>query len=105
MRRPDWMDSASCAQADPELFFPIRGQNDVVRIAKRICASCPVSQQCVEYAMEARAGNDWVTGVWGGTSFKERIKIRKRQQRQPDLGVVGVLALGDVQRDGVHSER
>jgi WhiB family redox-sensing transcriptional regulator len=61
----DWMDSALCAQADPDAWFPEPGQrNDV---PKAICSRCPVQQECLDHAIE----NDEM-GIWGGMTEAER---------------------------------
>lgn len=66
-----WMDDALCAQTDPELFFP--DKNEPNTNAKTICAACPVTTQCLEYAMRNGIG----FGVWGGLSARERSKLRR----------------------------
>ncbi|MBX3094082.1 MAG: WhiB family transcriptional regulator [Cryobacterium sp.] len=67
-----WQTDALCAQTDPEAFFPEKGGS--TRDAKRICASCEVKTQCLEYALQ----NDERFGIWGGLSERERRKLRKR---------------------------
>ena len=67
-----WQEQALCAQTDPEAFFPEKGGS--TRDAKRICESCDVRQQCLEYALE----NDERFGIWGGLSERERRKLKKR---------------------------
>ena len=67
-----WQADALCAQTDPEAFFPEKGGS--TRDAKRICTSCEVKAQCLEYALE----NDERFGIWGGLSERERRKLRKR---------------------------
>lgn len=67
-----WQDQALCAQTDPEAFFPEKGGS--TRDAKRICQSCAVRAQCLEYALE----NDERFGIWGGLSERERRKLRRR---------------------------
>ena len=67
-----WQADALCAETDPEAFFPEKGGS--TRAAKRICDSCEVRQQCLEYALE----NDERFGIWGGLSERERRKLRKR---------------------------
>lgn len=66
-----WWLRAACQSADPELFFPISaagaGHAQAAK-AKAICATCPVQQRCLEYAVESRQ----IHGVWGGTSEEER---------------------------------
>ena len=67
-----WQSDSLCAQTDPEAFFPEKGGS--TRDAKKICASCEVRSQCLEYALE----NDERFGIWGGLSERERRKLRKR---------------------------
>ena len=43
-----------------------------VETARRVCAVCPVEQECLTYALE----HDMRYGVWGGTSGKQREKMR-----------------------------
>jgi hypothetical protein len=64
-----WMANAACAYVDPELWFPEKGGNNTA--AREICASCPVSQPCREYALLNRER----FGIWGNTSERERRKI------------------------------
>ena len=65
-----WMADAACAQVDPELWFPELGSSGIR--AKRICAQCPVAAECREFALEHRE-----TGIWGGTSERERLEMRR----------------------------
>lgn len=67
-----WQSDSLCAQTDPEAFFPEKGGS--TRDAKKICSSCEVRSQCLEYALE----NDERFGIWGGLSERERRKLRKR---------------------------
>ncbi len=66
-----WQGDALCAQTDPEAFFPEKGGS--TREAKRICDSCEVRSQCLDYALE----NDERFGIWGGLSERERRKLRR----------------------------
>lgn len=66
-----WQSDALCAQTDPEAFFPEKGGS--TRDAKKICTSCEVRAQCLEYALQ----NDERFGIWGGLSERERRKLRK----------------------------
>jgi WhiB family redox-sensing transcriptional regulator len=67
-----WQSDALCAQTDPEAFFPEKGGS--TRDAKKICSSCEVRSECLEYAL----ANDERFGIWGGLSERERRKLRKR---------------------------
>ena len=44
-----WQERALCAQTDPEAFFPEKGGS--TREAKRVCLSCDVRSECLEYAL------------------------------------------------------
>lgn len=39
-----------------------------IKVAKNLCAQCPIQKECLEYAVEA--GEEW--GIWGGLTAKER---------------------------------
>ncbi|GLB65610.1 WhiB family transcriptional regulator [Arthrobacter mangrovi] len=67
-----WQADALCAQTDPEAFFPEKGGS--TRDAKKVCGSCTVRAQCLEYALE----HDERFGIWGGLSERERRRLRKR---------------------------
>jgi WhiB family redox-sensing transcriptional regulator len=72
---PHWTVSAACAQADPEVFFPVAGRfgsDEAVKAAKGVCAGCPVRRECLEYAL----GNGEAHGIWGGATPAEREKMR-----------------------------
>ena len=53
-----WQERALCAQTDPEAFFPEKGGS--TRDAKRVCLSCEVRVECLDYAME----QDERFGIW-----------------------------------------
>ena len=67
-----WQERALCAQTDPEAFFPEKGGS--TREAKRVCATCEVREECLEYAL----ANDERFGIWGGLSERERRKLKRR---------------------------
>lgn len=67
-----WQERALCAQTDPEAFFPEKGGS--TREAKRVCTTCEVREECLEYALE----HDERFGIWGGLSERERRKLKRR---------------------------
>ena len=67
-----WQERALCAQTDPEAFFPEKGGS--TREAKKVCVSCEVRAECLEYALE----NDERFGILGGLSERERRKLKRR---------------------------
>lgn len=68
----EWQERALCAQTDPEAFFPEKGGS--TREAKRVCLSCEVRGDCLEYAL----ANDERFGIWGGLSERERRRLKKQ---------------------------
>ena len=47
-------------------------------VAKRICATCPVIEPCLDHALTTREAH----GVWGGLNETERRAVLKRRQRE-----------------------
>jgi WhiB family redox-sensing transcriptional regulator len=74
---PGFMRFAPCAQVDPDAMFPTPGDVQGLSDAKRVCASCEFTNQCLAWALapETRANE----GVFGGKSENER----KRMKRAP----------------------
>ncbi|MCX5415437.1 WhiB family transcriptional regulator [Streptomyces sp. NBC_00059] len=66
-----WQETALCAQAGPEFFFPAPGSS--TREAKQLCNACEGRLACLEYALT----HDERFGVWGGLSEKERERLRR----------------------------
>lgn len=67
-----WQSRALCAQTDPEAFFPEKGGS--TREAKRVCLSCEVRVECLEYAL----AQDERFGIWGGLSERERRRLKRK---------------------------
>src|SRR5690625_3869896 len=72
-----WMKEALCAQVDAEIWFPTKGGSN--KLARSICAQCPVKAECLEYSLTLE-DNPW--GIWGGTSMKDRYELRRARGRQ-----------------------
>jgi WhiB family redox-sensing transcriptional regulator len=73
----EWRKDATCADPgiDPNIFFPSNEDVDSLRRARQICSDCLVKQECYEYAMR----HPTLTGVWGGTSHRERSRLKRIQ--------------------------
>jgi WhiB family redox-sensing transcriptional regulator len=72
VKKPWNFEGASCWGIDTDYFFPENKTfSNENRIAKQICQSCVVKKDCLEYALHYS-----VLGIWGGTSTRERIKLR-----------------------------
>ena len=78
--RASWRESAACLVLDPELFFPI-GKPGLaiaeVQRAKAVCASCPVRQRCLTFALDTHQEY----GIWGGYDEEERRILHRQRQR------------------------
>lgn len=87
-----WKSKAKCLGEDPNLFFPkVKASRNTVKIESNLDAAeanvarychgfddgvtCPVLRECRDYAV--RTGQH---GVWGGTTEKERAKIRRKKR-------------------------
>ena len=93
--RPDtigfdgWRDAAACRSVEPDLFFPIGTTGTAlhhIAAAKAVCATCPVSSECLEFALETNQDS----GVWGGTSEEERRQLRRARARTRRAAVQSV---------------
>ena len=71
-RNLDWKLDAACKDLDTDLFFPDSEAN--AGPALEVCASCPVRQQCLDFALLTRQDD----GVWGGHTESERRRLRRR---------------------------
>lgn len=69
-----WREQAACRGMGPALFFPERGHSAAP--AKRVCATCPVWRECLEYAL---AHHDRLS-IAGGLSEKQRREILRRRR-------------------------
>jgi WhiB family transcriptional regulator, redox-sensing transcriptional regulator len=76
-----WAEQALCAQADPDAWFPGKGQHAVAKTAMRICRACPVRVPCLDYALSG--ADTWggiATGIWGGTTPHQRAQLRQQRK-------------------------
>lgn len=88
-----WMSEARCVDtwfAQPDDFFPRKGDKAAAERAKRICngdpkadiAPCPVRLECLAYALAYEGdATSHRFGVYGGTSANERHILARRNRR------------------------
>jgi WhiB family transcriptional regulator, redox-sensing transcriptional regulator len=74
----DWRLDAACATVDPELFFPETGQVPQAAAAKAVCAGCVVRGPCLEAALHGPQARDDHSGIFAGTTARERGRLRGR---------------------------
>lgn len=75
-----WEAQAACNGMDPTLFFGSDQESKAqkrfrVPRAKAVCSTCPVQAQCLDTAL----ANDERFGIWGGRTYAERKKLRRRR--------------------------
>jgi WhiB family redox-sensing transcriptional regulator len=68
---PAWHRYAACRGSGHAEFFPGRGAS--TEAAKAVCVACPVRVECLEHAL----ADPELVGVWGGTSDRERRRMRR----------------------------
>ena len=77
----EWVTDAACRGEPPATFFPERERgvdvNAVLWRARAVCNSCPVSVECLHYAL----ADPELEGVWAGTTTRERRDLRLRLAR------------------------
>jgi WhiB family redox-sensing transcriptional regulator len=85
LERTAWMLRAACQDADPSIFFPNHDRDahnelgtTTYKEAKTYCDRCPVTRECLLFAMKQFPHNDDDYGMWGGLSPKERRKLRRK---------------------------
>jgi len=65
---PSWEDWALCPYVpNPDIFFPLRGEINETKVAKKVCAACTVRPDCYNYALETGQRQ----GIWGGNRFSK----------------------------------
>lgn len=67
----DWLSEAACLGMDPDIWFP--GQGGDLKSPRGICAECPVNAPCLEKALH---NEPRPTGIWGGTTERQRRDMR-----------------------------
>ena len=75
-----WRDRAACRDSDPDLFFPAGRAGPAIegiRAAKALCATCPVRDRCLTFALETNQE----AGIWGGADEEERRELRRKLGR------------------------
>lgn len=78
---PGWNNKAKCKGAT-HLMFP-RQHKDItyIPIARLICTTCPVQQQCLNYALQYPAGD--MHGVWAGMTPRQLANLQQEHNIKP----------------------
>jgi WhiB family redox-sensing transcriptional regulator len=75
----EWLKRAACRGLPSDLFFPDQRSEHGWDEPQRICASCPVSNECLALVIDL----DWTDdrwGMFGGMTPWERESIREERR-------------------------
>lgn len=75
--RPHWTALAACRGMGTAIFFTEPSAD--ITLALSICRTCSVRVECLDFALAHRDTD----GIWGGTSKRRRLKIRRRLGVRP----------------------
>ena len=70
--RDSWRRQALCA-GHPDRGAWFSDEPDEIRRAKAVCRACPVSTECLAFALKTGPHD----GIWAGTSRYERRRLRR----------------------------
>ena len=78
----NWRVHAACVDMPLDVFFPQPGPDCAtnIKIAKKVCHTCPVKTECLEFAMSFE--DKACPGIYGGTTERERRKIHWDRMRR-----------------------
>lgn len=69
-----WTERGACREMPKDIFY----DDSRVSEAREVCATCPVRQECLDWAV----AHDEAYGVWGGKTVDERdTESRRRVKR------------------------
>jgi WhiB family redox-sensing transcriptional regulator len=81
----DWWQQAACRDADPDLFAydPTTDPPATAEAAKAICAGCPVTGDCLGFALSTMRASQDLTGIYGSLTPAERATRRPPEWARP----------------------
>jgi len=88
----DWLDKKNCEGIPVSLFYPGQGQSIHQRVVDA-CADCPVKFECLDHALRYEG-----FGYWGGTTEKERQRLRKARGIRLNSPSTGLGNIGNKTR-------
>ena len=76
----EWMDDAECVGYNPNWWFTdgLAHKKAETQMAMEICNECPVTAQCLNYAMSQRMFD----GIFGGLRGAQRVSLNKQTLRK-----------------------
>ena len=71
-----WYLHGACRGLDSAIFYPDPDVAEDVARALAVCAGCDVREICLAHALGRRE----LTGIWGGTTERERRQVLRRRR-------------------------
>lgn len=98
----NWADAA-CEGAPTNLFYIVEEDRSVLQLIsadslRRICATCPIWNKCLAYAM-----SNETYGVWGGLLSKERSALKKNDGSQLQENSIRELTKFGIHREEIEA--
>jgi WhiB family redox-sensing transcriptional regulator len=92
----EWRDRAECRGLENAMFFPLSDDPAATSPAKKVCATCPVQDECLSFALETGQP----AGIWGGltTTERRRLLVRLYKQGWSRTQLPGPSQLGTMQK-------
>lgn len=80
----DWRDEGACVGQPAVLWYANEPSSEangtaMYREGKRICESCPVQHECLEWALDTKEA----FGLWGGVTPRGRSKLLRERDLSP----------------------
>ncbi len=77
LHRPEWHQRAACRGVGVDAFVLTPGKGRWPEYDRRLCLTCPVRVECLDYAL----ANPDLQGLFGATTGDERKAMRKAMRR------------------------
>ncbi|MDG1465441.1 MAG: WhiB family transcriptional regulator [Acidimicrobiales bacterium] len=71
-----WYLRSACRGLEASIFYPDPDVTEDVARALAVCAACEVREVCLAHALGRREP----TGIWGGTTERERRRVLRRRR-------------------------
>ena len=74
LKASNWYENAACRGLPTQWWFPIEANVNATenKTARNICRSCPVVDECLEYAMRYPLNHIALPGIYAGMTERER---------------------------------
>lgn len=84
-----WMARAACRGTDPAMWVPDEHDRPDISTLRAICATCPVHDDCMQYALKVVPTTD--NGVYAGLTQSQRRRLVRAAGR-PRVASCGTMS-------------